>query len=414
MMKNYLLIMVFFLTFSVSAQIHFEAGYLIDQNGDRRDVLIQNKDWRTNPSIIQYKNSEEGPTYTAGITDITEFGIGDELKYRKFLAPIDKSPVRVEFLSTNPEPEYQNEWVFLNTLVEGEVNLYLYRSDGINNFFYFKDEELQPLVHKSYLDDQNVDQNNHFRKQLYSKLNCSQKSANDFRRIKYSAAVLINYFKEYNRCVQSEIKIYEKSRRKTKVHLSAKAGLDFSKVIVNKGYDAGGSEFHPANSLRIGAEMELVLPFKKNKWAVLMESTYRDMSLEEELITRNISGTTVTQLTLEHKYLTTTGGFRHYFFLTDDFILFFNAAVSFDIPLSTNIKFDRDERYRMDPELDAVEVNAYPALGVGFSFLKRFSAEFRYEIEREMNGSNFVPTQYDLDWSSEISSFSILLAYKVF
>lgn len=413
-MKFYLLSLIFFLTVSVSAQIHFEIGYLVDENGIRKDVLIQNKDWRINPSIIYYKNSKDGPTHTAGINDIDEFGIGDELRYKKFLAPIEKSPVRVELLSTNPEPEYEHEWVFLNTLVEGKVNLYLYRSGGIDNFFFWKDGKLEPLVHKSYLDGKDINQNNQFRAQLYNELNCGNKPAKDFRRINYSAADLINHFAEYNQCAQNEYKIFQKSRRRMKVNLNAKAGMDFSEISIEKGYDAGGSKFQPANSLRVGAELELVLPFKRNKWAVLMESTYRNLNLEEEYISRTNTQTTPTYLTLEHKYLTTSGGFRHYFYLNTDFIFFLNAVVSFDIPLKTDIKFDRDERYPMDPELNAVGVNAYPALGVGFNLWKSFSAEFRYEMEREIKGRNFVPTHYDLDWSSKTSSFSILLAYQIF
>lgn len=414
-MKYFVHLLLFFAVFSVHAQIRFEPGYIVDNNGVKKDVLIQNKDWRSNPSTIRYKLTEDGSTQTASITDIKEFGIGNETRYLKFYAPIDKSPIRLELLRTNPEPEYQMEWVFLNKMVEGKADLYLYRGMGVDKFFYsFENGEVQPLVHKKFIEGTSVKHNNQFRNQLYSELNCGDKSAEEFRGLTYSAEVLRNYFIDYNKCKNVNYTVFEKNLNKLKINLHAKAGLDFSRIHVIKGYNAGGMKFDPKNSLRLGAEMELVLPFKRDKWAVFIESTYRTQKLEGEYINKTTFESYATELDFRYDYFTGSGGLRHYFFFDEKSRLYLNTAMSFDIPLRSEIKFDRVESYPMDPVLNEVEVSAYLVFGMGFSYLNKVSAEFRYELDREMTGRNFVPTHYDLDWSSETTSFSILFAYRIF
>ena len=57
-MKKLLLILLAFTLQLFSAQIKFEKGYLITNNGERKEILIKNKDWLNNPTEFTYKIAE--------------------------------------------------------------------------------------------------------------------------------------------------------------------------------------------------------------------------------------------------------------------------------------------------------------------------------------------------------------------
>ena len=88
-----LLLIVTALTFGLSsyAQIIFEAGYFIKNNGEKVDCLIKNVDWKNNPTKFQYKRSKDSDSQTATVQDVREFGIGDNTKYQRYTVAIDRS-----------------------------------------------------------------------------------------------------------------------------------------------------------------------------------------------------------------------------------------------------------------------------------------------------------------------------------
>lgn len=54
-MKKAPLLLVIFFSVKVCAQVTFEPGFLINNNGERIDCLIQDEGWWNNPEAFTYR-----------------------------------------------------------------------------------------------------------------------------------------------------------------------------------------------------------------------------------------------------------------------------------------------------------------------------------------------------------------------
>ena len=85
------------LSFSCFAQIQFEDGYFISNDGKKTDCLIKNIDWKNNPNEFLYKVSKDAAIKTATISDVAEFGIVNISKYQRFDVDVDQSSENLEW-----------------------------------------------------------------------------------------------------------------------------------------------------------------------------------------------------------------------------------------------------------------------------------------------------------------------------
>ena len=70
----YLLIIIsIFSQKNLFAQISFESGYFIDNNGQKSTVFIKNLDWKNNPKELIFKVQESGPSEEKQISEVAEF-----------------------------------------------------------------------------------------------------------------------------------------------------------------------------------------------------------------------------------------------------------------------------------------------------------------------------------------------------
>ncbi len=400
----------------LSAQITYEPGYYIDKNGNQEEVLILNKDWRYSPSSFSYKHTADGEVQTGNIKGITEFGVGDYLRYRSFLAPIDHSGERINKMSTNSEPEFKHERVFLRQLIAGKANLYIYSEGGLERYFYSLDGgELEPLVYKKYRKDNKIAVNGRFRQQLFSELNCGNLPAGDFKQIAYTGKDLQDYFIGYNECEGADYYEIREERKGVEFNLYLKAGIDHYELSILSGMNAGGANVDLDPGLRFGAEAEFIMPFNRNKWALFGEALYGRHQLKDEHIQSGFpTAPTETWLSMDLQFVSLAGGIRHYLFLNQTSKLFINAAITFDVPIKSEVVFDRGDSYELDAELDDASTDAYINLGVGYNYSNRLSAELRYSFPKVTHGRNEVPTHYKLLWEAEISTVSLILAYRMF
>jgi hypothetical protein len=140
-MKKQLVLLLTIAVFSINAysQNTFEKGYFINNNNQKTECLIKNNDWKSNPSSFEYKESENSEIIVVDITSAKEFGIYTLSKYVRSTVKLDKSSVNINELSTEKEPAFIEEILFLKVLVEGKSNLYHYLDGNIQRFFYNKD-----------------------------------------------------------------------------------------------------------------------------------------------------------------------------------------------------------------------------------------------------------------------------------
>ena len=81
------------------AQIKFESGYFITNDGKQTLCLIKNTDWKNNPKKFLYKTAEGYKPLTEKIENVKEFCIYSYAKFRRFNVDIDRSTEEVGHIS---------------------------------------------------------------------------------------------------------------------------------------------------------------------------------------------------------------------------------------------------------------------------------------------------------------------------
>ncbi len=397
-MKKQLLCLLMFVIGLVSyGQINFEKGYYVNNANQKIYCLIKNIDWNNNPTAFEYKVSDTAEIEEVEMRSIKEFGIIGRSKYVRKEVDMDRSTNNLYRLSHDREPKFKKETLFLKVLVQGKASLYVYKERDLRRYFYNTEEKpIEQLVYKRYQKSNNeIGTNSRFKNQLWNNVQYASMTQNSVKKLRYIHGDLINYFVGYNESRGDAPINYAKKAKKDKdlFNLTIRAGvrnatLDISNVVSN----LRDTNFDNQQTFSVGAEVEFVMPFNKNKWSVIMEPTYQYFSVEKTIA--------VDQVEVEYTSIELPIGIRHYFFLNDHSKLFLNASFVTDFDMNSKVVFENSE------DLEIRTTNNL-ALGVGYKFKNRYSIEARYQTKRE------VLSQF-ASWNSNYRSFSILLGYSIF
>ncbi|MCY2688474.1 outer membrane beta-barrel protein [Salinimicrobium sp. TH3] len=423
MNKNLLLVLMILIGYGSYAQINYEPGYFLDNQGKRHEVLIKNFEWRNNPSMIEYKTSQNSEIMTASIADIQEFRIGEFLKYTRQTVQLDQSSDNLKSLSRTGAPEFKEETVFLKVLIEGQADLYQFTDDVRNRFlFSVNDGPVEQLVFKQYQSSTGNQRkkNNQFRQQLLNNLSCSELGLQDVERLGYSEKTLRSFFKEYHSCTGADYVEYGilETGEKGALNLKIKLGLNQAPLEIEREgsmYAIGHQvKLDMEPSFRIGLEAEYVFPWNKNKWSVFIEPVYQQVKGEKEFNYVSYNPDKVTTFTVDYSMISVPVGLRHYFFLNDDSRLFVNAAYVFNSYVNSNVS-DSEEVYFHEM---AIRNNSHTVdIGAGYSFRNKFGIEVRYGLPREIFADHSSTSQSPThgDWKAVNHSFvSLILGYTIF
>lgn len=408
-MKKYILFTALLTTLSIISysQIVFETGYFVNESNHKINCLIKNIDWKSNPSEFEYKLSPDKSIQTAGTQTIKEFGIIGVCKYIRAKVKIDRSGDKLNNMSSERNPVFQEEWLFLNVLIEGKASLFIYKDGNLTRFFYStNDSAISQLVYKRYLTDKsNIAQNNLFRQQLFIDLKCQGITLKDVEHVKYYKKDLGKFFVNYNECTNSDFFNYVPIQRKDLFNLSIRPGLNFSNLsITNSISDSKNTEFGSELSFRFGIEAEFILPFNKNKWSIILEPTYQYFKSEKTTEVSNVqNGILVAKI--NYRSIELPVGVRHYFFFNDKSKLFLNVSYIFDFSINSNIEFTRSDGSLFKTLNIVTRRNI--ALGVGYKYKDKYGLEIRYQTGREILGEYMY-------WNSTYRTLSIIFGYSLF
>lgn len=394
-MKQFTFLLFFIVFFTtINAQIEFEPGYFVDEQGNTIECLIKNKAWKDNPESFEYRLNSDSGVQTITISDAQVVAIGREAKFIRKNIRIDTSSNLVNELSEERQPLWREETRFLQVLVEGEANLYVYEGRNIERYFYdIDDGETEQLIYKKYLNAENrIATNYGYIGQLKIQVACESmplKYEPD-----YNAKSLTKYFVDYNECNDVNPVTYVTSGSKGMIfQLRARPGISFSSLYVdNEVSDSRDADFGSKTTFRIGLEMGVVLPFNQNKWEITLEPTYRYFKATGENPFRTVE--------IDYTSIELPIGIRYYFFLNETSRLFINGAFIFDFTLNAKMSYSNN--------FDDLEV-ATPenfAFGAGYAFGK-FSLEGRYFTNRTVLHNR-------LFWDAELRNFSFVLGYQLF
>jgi hypothetical protein len=396
-MKNYLsFILISILSSNIYSQISFEQGYYIDNSGQKINCQIKNIDWDSNPTEFEYRLSIDDESKTATIKSAKGFGIDNISKYIRSTLDIDRSAENINNLSYDRKPIFKEETLFLKVLVEGKANLYEYKDGNLTRYFYNKESSsIEQLVYKSYKTENNkIGKNNRFKNQLWNDLKCSSFKINMANNLKYQKNELIDYFAKYNECNNGAYINYEEKQKKDLFNLSFRPGVNISTLsIQNSVSNSRNTDFGSELAFRFGIEAEFIMPFNKNKLALIIEPTYQYFNSEKEITNQNVKA--------EYTSIELPIGVRHYFFLNKNSKFFINGSFIIDLS-SDNSKIN----FESGTDLE-IKTRNNLAFGLGYKHNDRYSLELRYQTSREIL-SDFVA------WNSDYQTFSVIFGYSIF
>jgi len=388
-MKRALYLLLLFATTAGFSQINYEPGYFIDNAGNRTECLIRNVAWKNSPVDFEYKLLEADAPKTASIKDIKEFNVSS-YKFRRYTLKIDRSSSLVDKLSNKKEPEWTTETLFLKVLVEGKATLYQYEDSNLVKYFYSTGEHsaAEQLVYKEYTMGSLIGENNQYRQQLYMLMKDRLTEMKRFEKLKYKAASLVDLFTEYN---GSEGTNLTATQNRGKINLKVTAGASMASLnVLNTTVKSWNFDFEDKTIFRAGLEVEYILPFNNNKWALFIDPNYQSYS--------NTGTKGGDNWTVDYNYIQVPVGARHYFFLNDKASIFVNAAYVLDFALSGA----QVQRNAQEPL--TIERTTNFAVGAGFGY-DRLSAEVRMDFSHGLL-NNY---QY---WAADYSTIGVIVGYR--
>ena len=359
-------------TVPLCAQINFEPGYYITNNGDKNKVLIKNKEWLDSPEEIEIKLNESSATVTLTLDELKEFSINNGVAYVKETVNLDLSSNKTSRLGDNANPNFVQKTVFLRKIIKGKASLFEFSGMEIKRYFFQVDDSpLKPLVYKRYLSRGKIATNSYYRQTLSNSLKCDGLSVSDFENIAYEAKSLNNLFLKYNECKNSQVVTYRQkslsSQGENKIKLRAKIGVRSQNATYS--FENESFEFPSQIGLQFGIEGEFILKINRNKWSILGSLTYFEYADKQQL-------TSTQEISIDYSGLELSTGGRHSMFITDDIRAFINA--SFMITIPTNQSFIKG-----NSSLDRFETLANLSLGTGVEY-KNISLEIRLQTPRTL------------------------------
>lgn len=393
MNKFYILFLIvgIFSSIKCNSQISFIKGYYIDNANQKTEGLIRNVDWKNNPLEFEYKKTKESEKESMNNESVKEFGINNVSKYIRASVQIDRSSNKFNLLSYDKSPLFKKEQLYLKVLIQGYASLFLYEDNSLRRYFYQTvNNDVDQLIFKKYKTPENkIGTNNKFRNQLYDNLKCVDISMEELKFMNYNKKELLNLFKKYNNCHNSEFVNFDEKVTSSLFHLNIRPGLNSSSLSMrnnitnsrNTGYDREWS-------FRVGLEFEFILGFNKNKWAIIIEPTYQYFKAELEIANRSNTNA-------DYQSIELPLGLRHYLFLNDTSKVFVNASFLYDFALKSKVR-----------NL-AVGSGINGALGIGYKYKNTCSLEFRYHTSRD------ILPDYAL-WTSDYKTISVIFGYSIF
>ena len=395
MQKSLIILFVLSLSLHASAQIRFEPGYFVNNNNEVIHCLIKNVEWKNNPFAFEYKLSEEGEVKTGDASGVKEFSIGEHLKYKSFEVEIDRSSERIDEISWEGKENWSREILFLKAHIEGKASLYSYTDGSLIRYFFGVDDEApkQLIYQVRKVDNINLSENHRYRSQLASSLQCKSLSERAFRAVNYYKNDLKRIIEQYNACMGAESKDYDKKYSFSFVNLSIKAGLNYPdfKSHIPTIYQSN-SRMDRKASVRGGLEVELMLPFNKNKWSLIFAPTFQSFRSSG----REQNGWRVS---IDYRSIELPLGIRHYFYISDNSRIFLNASFVLDSPIDSKIT-------RRGAEFK-IQSTANFAFGAGYSYRDRLSIEIQQSTARAL-------FRQSTTWITSYTYSSLVLGFRLF
>ncbi|MFK7906872.1 MAG: hypothetical protein AB8B69_17195 [Chitinophagales bacterium] len=272
-----------FLSFQglLQAQSSFSEGLVVTAEKDTLRGYINDRDWDFHPNSIMFKasKSDKGVRYTPN--DLLMVKTESGKHFETFTAEVNKTK-RSDY-SYDSKVNVEEKRVFMQPIIKGEMNLYLYQSPDLEMHFFVQKggADLMELLEVQYKEKRNrremrvVDKR--YLKDLKRLTYDCEVLESKFKGLKLEIDDISEYVREYNTCKSALEKdftnMYKKSGVKWEFALFSginRHKLDFS--VINGPYGFMEQTNFPANSSVIfGGGINIGLNKWNKRWAIGFE-----------------------------------------------------------------------------------------------------------------------------------------------
>jgi hypothetical protein len=350
------------------AQVKYDSGYFIANDGRKTVCLIKNYDWKYNPTEFLYKQTENADAQQATIAGVREFGIFNFSRYERYDIDIDTSADQLDGVTTNAAPEFKRQTVFLKVLVQGKASLYTWWAENKIRYFIKTDTgSARQLIHKTYYgntEQTTLLENNLFRNQLVAALVAPDLSQKDFADLGYNDKSLTRIFERYNKTQHAGTETFSRKSDEKKFNLNLRLGADLSNLTMEQSYN-GDTKTNLGGKISVtaGLEAEFIMGFNRNKWALVAGSAYGSY--------KSNPGATGAGTGAEYKMLESNLGVREYFFLDKKSKLFATGLCVLDAPIGSGDVYYGYNTFTYTGRLAL-------ALSAGYKYANKCSIELKY------------------------------------
>lgn len=370
------------LVFGLQAFAQDQQGYYIDNAGKRTEGVFKTADFH-DASSLEFRNDAAAGFSKLDPRSISEYGIADQYKFRKFNVRIDRSATAIKKLSFGKEPFWESEEIFLNVVLEGKATLYSYSPDNTKFFYSIDGEAPQQLLYRKYkVSETEIRDNTYYKQQLLNSVNCSNKPVEHFKDVAYTKGSLIRIFREHNSCLGSESVEYANSTSKGfKVLFAAYVGAG----KINFGWNNTLYETKKTSSMDYSLGAEVIFRAPSEKWEFFFRGELEKFSVEQTVGLKNSINPTRFRFDIDVLCANAYMGPRYNLKLDDNNKIFFEGAVGFSVPSGSMKQYTGTDDN--DPqELDLGTAFSFN-LGVGYEFNNKYGILLRYETPRDITGS---------------------------
>jgi Outer membrane protein beta-barrel domain len=404
-MKKKLIILFIFIystIFCSAQQSESIKGYYITNTEERIECLIYNFDFEYSPVQIKVKKDQNSDFSYLSSATIKEFGFLEKSRniFKRFTVSIDQSSDNLSKLSNDSKSNYVQKVLFLEQLVSGKANLFVYRENDLTRYFYtISDSDIEQLEYKKYFFENAIYENRNYRQQLFNLFKDNGVSQTDIENVDYKEGSLTTLFNKYNAFFGIQNKMDDPLKEKSKIfdfNLSVRPRVNFSSAEFENFEDFyGTASFGMKTNFGIGLEFEVVF---YDKFSFFIEPTYRNYKNTGVQIVGNLAAASFpTQV--EYNSIEIPLGFRRYFRVEKNLNMFANVAVQFDKLLSPEYQAEINPDTELKSGLNV-------GLGMGIKYKNKFVMELKYDSPRKL-------TTLYADRTSKFQNFSVILGYNL-
>lgn len=403
-----------FLNYESFAQLYYDAGYIITNDGKRIECFIANEEAIQTQQRVRYKLKKRGKTFYTTYQEIKSFQIYGYPKHEKHVVTFTKTTNQID---DNRYFAAKMDTLLLAVLVEGNPSLLSYDIGGITNFFYTTPDGQPPVVleYSKRLENELLYSYHPFWDQLVKLAgSCPDIDSAMIKRVKYKATDLIPVFKKINTCNKTAHKVFDRNggkngRKLLQLELTLTPGINLTDVVFNKNLVYYGDRVDRMSmggktTFRLGAEIALYSTVFKG-WCVFIEPSYQQYGKSDKVTDKN-HGFRLNLATID-----IATGIRYRQYIGESLSFFANVVY---IPYSALVNSESVYYDTYTPNTQhtlfkiKMNTNNFAALGLGAQY-KRFGFEARYYFSK-----NLFPKQEKDLWTADYKRINLIARFKVF